>query len=46
MLSLAPTLTIALFMVPIVAGLIGTLLPAFGYFPSIGGETLSLQPWR
>ena len=46
MLSLAPTLTIALFMVPIVAGLIAALLPAFGYFPSIGGETLSLQPWR
>jgi putative thiamine transport system permease protein len=29
-----------------VAGLIGTLLPAFGYLPAIGGEHFSLAPWR
>jgi putative thiamine transport system permease protein len=46
MLRLAPSLTVALFLAPIAAGLIGTLLPAFGYFPSIGGNALSLQPWR
>ena len=45
-LRLAPALTIAAFAGPIVAGLIGTLLPAFGVLPSIGGETLSLAPWR
>ncbi|MGE0499644.1 MAG: ABC transporter permease [Rhizobiaceae bacterium] len=32
--------------IPIAAGLAFTLLPAFGYLPSIGGETLSLDPWR
>lgn len=46
MLRFASTLTVALFLIPIGAGLIGTLLPAFGYFPTIGGESLSLQPWR
>lgn len=42
----APWLTIALFMLPVVAGLVGTLLPAFGYLPAIGGHELSLAPWR
>ncbi len=46
MLRLAPTITIALFLAPIGAGLIFTLLPAFGYLPAIGGTELSLQPWR
>ncbi|MBV8651292.1 MAG: ABC transporter permease, partial [Alphaproteobacteria bacterium] len=46
MLRLAPTITVALFLAPIGAGLIFTLLPAFGYLPAIGGTTLSLQPWR
>jgi putative thiamine transport system permease protein len=46
MLRLAPILTIALFLVPIGAGLVGTLLPAFGYFPAIGGTQISLAPWR
>ncbi|MBL8580467.1 MAG: ABC transporter permease subunit [Mesorhizobium sp.] len=31
---------------PIAAGLVFTVLPSFGYLPSIGGDTLSLQPWR
>lgn len=31
---------------PIAAGLAFTFLPSFGYLPSIGGDTLSLQPWR
>src|SRR6185312_5199405 len=46
MLRLAPALTLALFLAPIAAGLAGTLLPAFGYFPAIGGSRLSLDPWR
>ncbi|UWU16923.1 ABC transporter permease (plasmid) [Rhizobium sullae] len=32
--------------IPIAAGLIFTLLPAFGYLPSIGGHALGVQPWR
>ncbi len=42
----APWLTIALFMLPVAAGLVGTLLPAFGVLPAIGGHELSLAPWR
>jgi putative thiamine transport system permease protein len=46
MLRLAPLLTLALFLVPIAAGLVGTALPAFGYMPALGLVTPSLQPWR
>jgi putative thiamine transport system permease protein len=46
MLRWAPILTLALFLVPIVAGLVGTALPAFGYMPALGLTTFSLQPWR
>jgi len=28
------------------AGLLSVVLPAFGYFPALGGTILSLQPWR
>ena len=42
----APLLTIAAFVGPIVAGLGGTLLPAFGVLPAIGGDELSLDGWR
>lgn len=31
---------------PIGAGLLGTLLPAFGWLPAIGAEGPSLAPWR
>ncbi|GGN37790.1 MULTISPECIES: ABC transporter permease [Marinomonas] len=31
---------------PIVIGLVGTLLPAFAYFPPLGEHTISLAPWR
>lgn len=46
MLRLAPLLTLALFLAPIAAGLIGTALPAFGYMPALGLTAPSLQPWR
>jgi len=42
----APALTLATFLVPIVAGLAGTLLPAFGYLPALGGQGLGLDAWR
>ena len=44
-LVIVPGITLAAFALPIVAGLAGTLLPAFGYLPAIGGQSLSLQPF-
>jgi putative thiamine transport system permease protein len=46
MLRAVPLVTLALFLGPIGAGLAGTALPAFGWLPAIGGEALSLAPWR
>ncbi len=46
MLRLAPPLTLALFLAPIGAGLVGTALPAFGWMPALGLAAPSLQPWR
>lgn len=43
---LGPLLAILLLAGPILAGLAGTLLPAFGYLPALGGEALSLEPFR
>ncbi len=45
LLRFFPALTLALFLVPIAAGLIGTWLPAFGYLPALGGTALSFEPW-
>ena len=42
----APALTVAVFLLPIAAGLVGTLLPAFGYLPAIGGTAFNLDGWR
>ena len=44
--GIAPTLTVLAFGLPILAGLVGTLLPAFGYLPAIGGVAISVAPWR
>ena len=44
-LALAPLLTVAVFAVPILGGFAATVLPAFGYLPALGGETLTLAPW-
>jgi putative thiamine transport system permease protein len=41
-----PPLAILLLAGPIVAGLAGTILPAFGYLPALGGDGVSLQPFR
>ena len=46
MLRFLPGLTIALFLGPVAAGLLGTVLPSLGYLPALGGERLSLEPWR
>jgi putative thiamine transport system permease protein len=45
LLRYLPALTVGLFLGPVAAGLLGTLLPAFGYLPALGGEELSLEPW-
>ncbi len=46
LLGYAPALTLALFLLPIAAGLAGTWLPAFGYLPVLGRTELSLGPWH
>lgn len=43
---LGPPLTLAVLAGPVLAGLAGTLLPAFGYLPALGGEALTLDPFR
>lgn len=45
-LRFAPAVTVTVLLLPIVAGLLGTLLPAFGYLPAIGGESFNLDGWR
>ena len=42
---LGPPLAILLLAGPIVAGLAGTVLPALGYFPALGGFSFSLAPF-
>lgn len=46
MLRFAPTLTLVILLGPIGAGLLWTLLPAFGYLPVLGTRDFSLDPWR
>jgi len=46
LLGLAPALTVLVFALPILAGLLGTLLPAFGYLPAVGGLEINTEPWR
>ncbi|MEQ9349780.1 MAG: ABC transporter permease, partial [Alphaproteobacteria bacterium] len=46
MLRLAPAATILLFVGPVAIGLAGVILPSFGYLPALGGDSISLQPWR
>jgi putative thiamine transport system permease protein len=41
-----PLLTLSAFCVPILLGLAGTWLPAFGYLPAIGAEEFSLHNFR
>lgn len=45
LLAYLPALTLALFLAPVATGLVGTWLPAFGYFPTLGGDSLTLEPW-
>jgi putative thiamine transport system permease protein len=45
-LSLASGTAILLIVLPILVGLMGIVLPAFGWLPAIGARTLSLEPWQ
>jgi putative thiamine transport system permease protein len=46
MIRAAPWGVTALMALPVAAGLAGAVLPAFGYFPALGGTTFSLAPWQ
>ena len=43
---IGPPVAILLLSGPILAGLAGTLLPALGYLPALGGTQLTLEPFR
>ena len=45
-LRAAPWLTVGLFLGPLIAGTLGTLLPAFGWLPVLGGARLTFEPWQ
>lgn len=44
--ALPTALAVGVVAVPVGAGLLGTLLPAFGLLPALGGRAASLEPWR
>ena len=41
-----PTLAVLVLVGPVVFGLMATVLPAFGFLPSLGGTDFSLDPFR
>ena len=43
---LGPILTVSVLILPVAAGLTATLLPAFGFWPTLGGTEFTLAPWR
>lgn len=43
---LMPILVLGVFIVPVIAGLLGTILPAFGYQPVLGYDTPSMAPFQ
>jgi putative thiamine transport system permease protein len=45
LLPWAPALTLAALLGPVAAGLLGTLAPALGYMPALGGDALTLAPF-
>ena len=46
LLRWVPALTLLVLLAPVAAGLVGTVLPAFGYLPALGGDAFGLAPWR
>ncbi|WP_018688946.1 ABC transporter permease [Ahrensia kielensis] len=45
MLRYSPLIALLVLAVPVLCGLAGTVLPAFGYLPALGGEDFSLLPF-
>jgi putative thiamine transport system permease protein len=45
-LRLLPAITLGLFLLPVLAGVVGTLLPALGYLPGLGADSFSAAPLR
>ncbi|MDN5926765.1 MAG: ABC transporter permease subunit [Hyphomicrobiales bacterium] len=43
---LGPPLAVLLLAGPVLCGLVGTVLPAFGYLPALGGTRFTLAPMR
>ncbi|MBO23485.1 MAG: ABC transporter permease, partial [Rhodospirillaceae bacterium] len=41
-----PAVTLLLLLGPVFAGLLGTVLPAFGYLPALGGLAFGFEAWR
>ena len=46
MIRLAPVLAVLVMIGPVAAGLVGTVLPALGWLPVLGGDTVSLDAFR
>ncbi len=46
MIRLVPAVAITFLTAPVLFGLVGVVLPAFGWLPVLGGDSLSLEPWR
>lgn len=46
LVRVAPLVIVAVLVLPVAAGLAGTLLPAFDYLPAIGGHTPGVEAWR
>ncbi len=44
LLDLAPALTLLVFLLPVGAGLLGTLLPAFGHLPALAPAAGACKP--
>lgn len=44
-LRIIPPLALLVLVVPVTFGLVGTLLPAFGYLPALGGHEFSTAPF-
>ena len=45
-LKFFPAAALMLFLSPVAAGLIATVLPAFDYLPALGGRTIGLTSWQ
>ena len=46
LLPRAAAVTLAVLLLPVAAGLAGTVAPAFDYLPALGADSFGLAPWR